>query len=44
MVSWTCPFCGQTMYSADPARDREQVVCVYCLRLFPNPYAKNKEA
>lgn len=38
MVSWTCPYCEQNMYSTYLARDQEKVRCIGCGQWFDNPY------
>lgn len=38
VVSWTCPYCGRKMYSAWERPDEETTECIYCGKVFENPY------
>ena len=42
MVSWTCPYCGESMYSSWDSRDDEVVVCISCDGTFKNPYFRKE--
>lgn len=43
MVTWQCPYCGQTMHSAWDRRDEKKATCIYCGFIFANPYYQGKE-
>ena len=38
MVSWTCPYCGESMHSSWDKRTDEALVCIHCDGTFENPY------
>ncbi len=38
MVSWTCPYCNESMHSAWDSRNDEAVVCISCDGTFKNKY------
>ncbi len=43
MVSWTCPYCNESMHSAWDSRNDEAVVCISCDGTFKNKYYRKKE-
>lgn len=39
MVSWKCPFCGQTMHSSNDSRCDALAQCIHCDGCYTNPYS-----